>query len=137
MLGQLDNPDDIGGWSLLGEALDLVETTPEYREELKERFEEFAEGPIADAHDAIDEANGGYDVDLPLDELVELAELADHWGIMSSEIDDLIDEIRDIEDRRDTADAEQRRRERTQNQPTLMEATEAEPQRSDAIFDHL
>ena len=137
VLGQLDNPDDTDGWSLLRDALDLVETTPKYREEIKEQFEEFLDGSITAAYDAIDEANEGYNVDLPLDELMQLDDLADRWGIPSSDIDYLAEEIREIQDRRDAADAEQGRRERSQNQPTLMEATEAEPRRGDAIFDHL
>ena len=137
VLGQLDNPDDTEGWSLLRDVLDLVDTTPEYREDLKEQFEAFAENLIMEAFDAIDEANEGEDVDLPFDELRELDDVADRWGLPYPDIEDLLDEIDNIQDRRAEAEAEQRRRERTQNQPTLFEPAEAAPQQNDSIFDHL
>lgn len=153
VMGQLDNPDDTGGWSLLRDALDLIETTPEYLEDLKEQFKEFLEDSILQAYDTIDEANEGCDVDLPIDELNELDALADRWDVSSLDIDDVVDELKEIQDRRDEAEAEERRQKRNQNQPTLFEtteaeesnqnqptlfeATEAEPKQGDSIFDHL
>lgn len=154
VLGQLGNPVDADDWSLLRDALDVIEVTSEYLEELKEQFEEFLDGPISDAYDVIDEAREDNDIDLPLDELAELDELADRWEV-SSDIDYLIDELREIQDGRDEAKAEKSRLERIQpvlfetteaeetsrmrkqNQPTLFDATETQPKRGDSIFDHL
>lgn len=136
VLGQLDNPGDVEEWSQLRDALDLVETTPEYREDLQGRFEEFLEASIEEASEAIDEANDGQDIDLPLAELVELEDLANRWAVLS-DIDELIEELEEIKERRDIADADQRRMERTLYQPTLMEANETETQRGTAIFDEL
>ncbi len=153
VLGQLGDPVDTEDWSLLRDALDVTEITPQYLEELKEQFKELLDGPISDARDIIDEARESNDVDLPLDELEELAELAERWEV-SSEIDYLIDELREIQDRRDEAEAERKLLERIQpalfeiteslvanrkhkqNQSTLFEATAAEPKRGDSIFDH-
>ena len=137
VLGQLDDPDDTDEWSLLRDALDLVETTEEYREDLKERFAEFLERSTMDAYDIIEEAAEDNDVDIPLDDLSELDDLADRWGVSSTDIDYVVDELREIQTRRDEVEAEERRQKRTQNQPTLFETTETEPGRGGSIFDHL
>jgi hypothetical protein len=137
VLGQLDDPDDTDEWSLLREALDFIETTEKYREDLKERFAEFLERSTMDAYDIIEEATEANDVDIPLDDLSELDDLADRWGVSSTDIDYVVEELREIQTRRDEVEAEERRQKRIQNQPTLFETTETEPSRDGSIFDHL
>jgi hypothetical protein len=116
VLSKLDDPDDVDGWSVLRDALDLVETTPEYREELVGRLNEFLESAIVDVKDVLDEARiGDDDAELPIGELAELSDLAERWGIVT-EIDDLIEQTYEIEERRE---AERRERDALANHPTL------------------
>lgn len=137
-LAELDHPDDADGWSLLRDALDLVETTQEHRGELEEQLEEFLDDTIYEFRDLADEAEDDEDIDLhvALDELRILDELADRWGV-ATDASDLINEIEEIQERRETAAAEQRRHNRNVNQPTLFEASEAAPRQSPTIFDQL
>jgi hypothetical protein len=138
VLGELDNPGGAEDWSLLRDALDLVEATQEYREELEERLTEFLYNATYDFHDVIDQAEEDEDIDLddPLYELTILDELSDRWRV-SSDASNLIDEIRQIEEKRDATAADQKRRSHRQNQPTLMESAEAAPRSIATIFDQL
>lgn len=138
VLAELDHPNDIDGWSLLRDALDFVETTQEYRGDLEEQLEEFLYIAIDEFRDLIDQAEDDEDIDLdvPLDELTILDELADRWGV-TAYASDLIHDIGEIRESRDAAAAEQRRRDRINNQPTLMETSEAAPQPGATIFNQL
>jgi len=138
VLGQLDNPVDIDGWAVLRDALDIVETTSEYQDELQERFEEFLDSFTSEAYDTLEAADDDYEVDLPLTELTELEELATRWGVPSPELGSLYRDMAEIQDRRDESEEEQRRRDRRrQNQPTLWDAVESVPHGGASIFDHL
>lgn len=138
VLAELDHPNDAEGWSLLRDTLDLVETTQEYRDDLEERLEEFLDNAIDEFRDLIYQAEDDEDIDLdiPLDGLRILDELADRWGV-TADASDLIYEIGEIQESRDAAAEERRRRDRSQDQPTLMDTSETASQPGATIFDQL
>jgi hypothetical protein len=137
ILHQLDDPDGIDQWVLLRDVLDLVEVTKEYEEDLNEKFENFLEETFGNAEDILNEAKTDIDVDLPIDELNELEDLANRWGSGTYNIGELICEFETIRDARADSMAEKRQLDRTANQPTLFESLEAEPKNDTSIFDHL
>lgn len=137
VLGQLDDPEDIGDWSLLRDALDLIETMSEYEEELKGRFEGFLDDWIADASNIAEEASDDDEVDLPLDELNELEALADRWEVYAIGLSGLIEGFEEIADERDAIVSQRARQERNINQPTLFEASDIGTKPDGSIFDRL
>jgi Restriction endonuclease len=138
VLAELDHPDDAHEWSLLRDALDLVETTEVYREDLEERLEQFLYDATEYFRGLIDDAEDREDIDIsyPLDELTRLDGLSDRWS-MHSDAADLIEDIGEIQAKRDAKAADQRRRNRSQNQPAVMNNAEAAPRPSSTIFDQL
>jgi hypothetical protein len=55
VLRRLEDADDLDSWSLLRDALDIINTTPEYLEDMTSRFQEFAEDLIQRAEEALDD----------------------------------------------------------------------------------
>jgi hypothetical protein len=91
VLRLLDEPDDVESWSFLRDVLDVVQTTPEYYEDLEKRFERFLEEVLDEARDMLeDEENDLSRADLSLDELEELAY---RWGVLASEINEIAEQV--------------------------------------------
>lgn len=137
VLSKLDDAQDTYDWSLLRDALDLIGTTREYEEELKERFVGFLDDWIADASDAAEEARDDDQVDLPTDELDELESLAARWEVHSIDLSDLAEEFEEIAHRRGKIVMQRASVERNANQPTLFESIDTGTKLDGSIFDHL
>jgi DNA polymerase III delta prime subunit len=136
ILRQLDDPDGIDGWSNLRDALDLIEVVPEYERELTRKFENFFEEVVANAEDIAEDARRGEDVDLPIDELNQLEDLANQWGAYSLSVSDLIEEFERIQEELDENSTKGKKPDRSINQPTLFEVDEIGHE-DGSIFDHL
>jgi hypothetical protein len=137
ILKRLDRPGDIGGWSLLRDALDLIGTTPEYEEKLRGEFKIFLDEWFEEAFSVAEEASDDDSIDLPTDDLADYEELAHRWGVDSSDFADLDTEFERIAEMRDAAEDEEEDQERDRNQLTLFESADNEPEPSSSIFDHL
>ena len=102
VLRRLEDADDLDSWSLLRDALDIIDTTPEYLEDMSSRFQEFAEDLVQQAEQALDDTKDDPDADLPdeVEELDELEDLAWRWETPVHGISEITDQVRDLEDQR-------------------------------------
>ena len=128
VLRLLDNPDDIASWSLLRDVLDVVQTTPEYHEDLETRFEQFLEEALDQARDALEDEDDDLSAaDLDLD---ELDELASRWGASTSDIDEIAEQIEARQDNRPPRHSNSR--------PSLITpAATLEPAATKSLFNYL
>lgn len=142
VLAHLDNPTDTTSWSLLCDVVDIVEITDAHRADLKERFEEFAEELTYDAESRLDDPDSltAADADESAKDMEELEELADRWGIASSEAADLAEAFRELARERQEEEEKRAReaREARSGQLALFHDSDLPPPGQDtAIFEHL